>query len=87
MKNKKAKKPIFLGNIPKSPKYRQRSPTINFFRKGIRLATPPPQKTALSLPGHKKGHLGNPNQNNSINTEISPNIYEFQKIQELLYNY
>jgi len=66
MKNKKPLKPIFLGNItyflgniPESLKYRQRSPTINFSRKGIRLAAPPPQKTALSLLGHKKGYSGN----------------------------
>ena len=57
---------FFLGNMPKSSKCHQRSPTIDFFRKGIGLATPPPQNAALSLPGHKKGHLGNPSQNNSI---------------------
>ena len=57
---------FFLGNNPKSPKCHQRSPTIDFSRKGIDLATPPPQNAALSLPGHKKGYLGNLNQNNSI---------------------
>jgi len=58
MKNKKAKKPIFLEKSSNPLKYRQRSPTIDFSRQAVCLVAPPLQKIALSLLGHKKGYPG-----------------------------